>query len=142
AGLVDRFRSPAGRHVLRVYGKGNLWDMDSLAQFVRQVRSVDGHITGHPLQAYEASHEMYESYQQAALYALVAIFALLYLDFQNVRHSLLAMLPVSLGLLQLFGLLGALGQPLNPANMIVLPLILGIGVDNGVHVLHGYRRRE
>jgi predicted RND superfamily exporter protein len=40
--------------------------------------------------------------------------------------------------------LGLLGLPLNPANMIAFPLILGVGVDNGVHVLHDHlvRRRE
>jgi hypothetical protein len=52
------------------------------------------------------------------------------------------MMPVGLGMLLLFGLLGWLGEPLNPANMIVLPLILGIGVDDGVHVVHDYLRRK
>ena len=33
---------------------------------------------------------------------------------------------------------GPVGLPLNPANMIAFPLILGVGVDNGVHVLHDY----
>ncbi len=37
-----------------------------------------------------------------------------------------------------FGILGWLNVPLNPANMIVLPLILGIGVDDGIHVVHDY----
>jgi predicted RND superfamily exporter protein len=45
-----------------------------------------------------------------------------------------------LGLLQLLGLLGWLQIPLNPANMLVLPLIIGIGIDDGVHVVHGLRR--
>jgi uncharacterized protein len=36
------------------------------------------------------------------------------------------------------GILGLFGVPLNPANMIAFPLILGVGVDNGVHVLHDY----
>jgi len=43
--------------------------------------------------------------------------------------------------LQMFGLLGALNIPLNPANMIVLPLIMGIGIDDGVHVIHDFRRQ-
>jgi predicted RND superfamily exporter protein len=34
--------------------------------------------------------------------------------------------------------MGLIGLPLNPANMIALPLILGVGVDNGVHLLHDY----
>ena len=45
------------------------------------------------------------------------------------------------GLVQLLGLLGWLDIPLNPANMIVLPLILGIGIDDGVHVVHDALRQ-
>ena len=41
----------------------------------------------------------------------------------------------------MFGLLGLLNIPLNPANMIALPLILGIGVDYGVHIVHEYREQ-
>ncbi len=39
----------------------------------------------------------------------------------------------------MFGILGYLGIDLNPANLIVLPLVLGIGVDDGVHVVHDFR---
>jgi predicted RND superfamily exporter protein len=38
-------------------------------------------------------------------------------------------------------MMGWLGRDLNPANMIALPLIVGCGVDNGVHVLHDWRSR-
>lgn len=69
------------------------------------------------------------------------MFLLLLLDFRNVRDSLLALLPPVCGLLVTFGILGWTGVPLNPANMILLPLILGIGVDGGVHVLHDFRRQ-
>jgi len=51
-------------------------------------------------------------------------------------------LPVTLGLVQLFGLLALMDIPLNPANMIVLPLILGVGIDDGVHVMHDRRSQE
>ena len=42
----------------------------------------------------------------------------------------------------MFGLLGLLAVDLNPANLIVLPLILGIGVDDGVHVIHDFRMQK
>ncbi len=140
--LVDRFLGSNGRHLMKVYSRVNIWDMDAMERFVHDIRSVDPKATGNPLQTYEASRQMKRSYEQAACYALIAIFLVLFLDFRNLRHTLLAMLPVGLGMLLLFGLLGWLGEPLNPANMIVLPLILGIGVDDGVHVVHDYLRRK
>jgi uncharacterized protein len=50
----------------------------------------------------------------------------------------LAAFPLVLSMLQTFGLMGLLGMPLNPANLIALPLIVGIGVDYGVHIVHNF----
>ena len=139
---VTRFVSRNGRYLLRIYAKGDIWKMAAMEQFVREVRGVDPRATGNPLQTYEASREMKRSYEQAAWYALAAVLAVLYIDFRSLRFTLLAMVPVGLGMMQLFGVLGLLNIPLNPANMIVLPLILGIGIDDGVHVIHDFRRQR
>jgi len=137
--LVSRFVGQHGRHLLKIYGRGNIWDMEALERFVTDVRSVDPRATGNPLQTYEASLEMRNSYQEAAVYSLIAIMMVLVIDFRHLRHVALALLPVLFGALQTFGILGVLDIPLNPANMIVLPLILGIGIDDGVHILHDFR---
>ena len=136
--LTSRFVGAHGLHLLKIYGRGNIWDMDALGKFVQDVRSVDPRATGNPLQAYEASLEMKQSYEKSALYALIVISALLLFDFRSIRYTLLAMLPLAVGLAQTFGLLGLLGIPLNPANMIALPLLLGISVDEGVHIVHDF----
>ncbi|HUY90346.1 MAG TPA: MMPL family transporter [Pirellulales bacterium] len=140
--LVDRFVGHNGRHLLKIYGRGNIWDMDALEKFVKEVRSVDPRATGNPLQAYEASLQMKSSYEQAAVYALIVITVVLLLDLRSVGYTLLAALPLGLGVLQTFGLMGILDIPLNPANMIALPLMLGIGVDYGVHLIHEYREQR
>jgi len=141
-GLVTRFVGHRGRYLLKIYANGDIWDMDAMEEFVHDVRSVDPRATGNPLQTYEASRQMKRSYEQAGWYALAAILIVLYIDFRSLRYTLLAMLPLGLGMTQLFGVLGILNVPLNPANMIVLPLILGIGVDDGVHVVHDFRRQK
>ncbi|MGD9126344.1 MAG: MMPL family transporter [Planctomycetia bacterium] len=145
--LVTRFvgKQKAGhpkRFLMKIYAKGNIWDMAAMRQFVTQVRQVDPKVTGNPLQTYEASLAMKSSYEKAAWFALVAIVFILILDFESVSFALLAMIPLGLGMLQMFGILGMIGIPLNPANMIVLPLILGIGIDDGVHVVHDFRRQR
>ena len=61
------------------------------------------------------------------------------LDFRNLRDVLLALAPPVGGGVLMFGILGYYGIDLNPANLIVLPLVLGIGVDDGVHVVHDFR---
>lgn len=140
--LVQRFVGHTGKHQLRIYGRGNLWDMASLERFVRDVKHVDPQVTGKPLQTYYASQQMQQSYIHAACYALIAITIAIILDFGNLRDSLLALLPMGLGVVIMFGLMGLFDIPLNAANMIVLPLLLGIGLDTGVHMVHDYRAQS
>ena len=158
-GLVTRFVGHGGRYLLKIYSRGSIWDMEAMETFVREVRSVDPRVTGNPLQTYEASREMKRSYERAAKYALAGVLLALFIDFVSFRHAagrllslshlaltlrdvLFAVLPLGLGMVQLFGIMGYLDIPLNPANMIVLPLILGIGIDYGVHVVHDFRRQR
>jgi hypothetical protein len=116
--------------------------MEALERFVKGVESVDPRVTGHPVQTYYASREMQSSYLHAAVYSLLSIAIILILDFRSVRYTLLSMIPLGMGVVQLFGLLGLLDIPLNAANLIVLPLILGIGVDNGVHIVHEFLEQK
>lgn len=136
--VASRFIGRNSRHLMRVYARGNIWDHSALADFVHDLESVDPRVTGHPVQTYYASQQMEKSYIHAAIYALIAVAIVLMLDLHSVRMTLSAMLPMTAGLLQMLGLLGWLGIPLNPANMIVLPLILGIGIDDGVHMVHDF----
>ncbi|MEZ5944058.1 MAG: MMPL family transporter [Planctomycetaceae bacterium] len=75
----------------------------------------------------------------AVIYVAVAVVVGAVFDFKSVRNTFLALGPPVLGLFMTFGLLGLFHVDLNPANLIVLPLILGIGVDDGVHVIHDFR---
>jgi hopanoid biosynthesis associated RND transporter like protein HpnN len=140
--LRDRYIGKTGKYLIKVYAKGNIWDLERLRQFVNQVETVDPRVTGHPVQTFYASQHMQWSYIYSGGYALLAVFLLLLLDFRNLRHTLLAMTPLGLGCVQMCGLLGWLDIPFNPANMIGLPLILGIGVDEGAHLVHEMRRQR
>jgi hopanoid biosynthesis associated RND transporter like protein HpnN len=140
--LVSRFVGKNGRHLLKVYARGDVWDMQRLERFVKDIESIDPDVTGHPVQTFYASRHMQQSYLHAACYSLLSLAIVLMLDFRSIGCSLLAMFPLGLGMLQMFGVLGFLEIPLNPANMIVLPLILGIGIDNGVHIVHDYLRQS
>jgi uncharacterized protein len=140
--LVSRFVGQNGKYLLKIYGRGDIWNMEALSRFVQETRSVDPRVTGNPLQAYEASLEMQFSYQKAALYSMLVILVVLYIDFRNVLHVALAALPLAMGMIITFGLMGYMNQPLNPANMIALPLLLGMGVDYGVYVVHEFLEQK
>jgi hypothetical protein len=138
SGLVSRFVGRNGSHLLRIYVKGDFWDIDNMRRFVADVRSVDPEVTGNPVQIYEASQQMRRSYEQTALFALVCILPVVFTSFGSLGCTLLAAVPLIMGMLQMFGLMGILDIPLNSANMIGLSLMLGMGMENGVLITQDY----
>ena len=76
-------------------------------------------------------------------YMVGATFIIIYLfmifTFRSFRWSAISMLPLIVGLLWLFGIMMIFGLQFNFYNLVVLPAILGIGEDSGVHLAHRYR---
>ncbi len=73
------------------------------------------------------------------LYLTMAVTITWLVDATAVYHSMLSLLPSLGGAAIMFGLMRLMHVDLNPANLIVLPLLLGLGMDGGVHVVHDYR---
>ena len=139
--LVHRFVGPTGKFLMRIYAKDDIWDLAARERFVGDIRSVDQDVTGNPIQVYEASRRHEAKLRVGGHLCPGRHPRLLFVEFGNLHYPLVAMLPLGVGVLQLFGLMGWLGIPLNSANMIVLPLILGLGAENGIHIVNDFRRR-
>ena len=144
ADLRERSIGQTGQWLLRVFAKECLWDFEPLEHFTRQVQKVDPEATGKPFTTVEGLKSLKSGFQWAGLYAFIAILAVLVVDFRSLQVTLLALLPLAMGLAMTLGVMVLAGAPLNPANMMAFPLILGVGIDNGVHILHDWliRRRE
>jgi uncharacterized protein len=140
--LRERYVGSAGKFLVEAYAKEDLWDMAPLERFTAQVKSIDPEATGKPFGTLEGLKSMQHGFAWAGVYALFVIVAVLALDFRSVKHTMIALLPLVAGAILLLGIMVLTGHTLNPANMIALPLIVGCGVDNGVHVLHDYRARR
>lgn len=145
AELLSPYIAPDGRVVLEVYpllpaGVSSILDPAFLPQYVRDMESVDANITGPSPQIYRSGLLIKESYQMAGIVALLLVFALVWLDFQRLGDALLSLVPVGVGFAVTFAIMWAMDMQINPANIIVLPLMFGIGVDAGVHMIHRYRQ--
>ncbi|GAB4547902.1 MAG: MMPL family transporter [Phycisphaerales bacterium] len=139
----ERFVAPSGEHLLRVYpapagGLGPLHP-DRLGPFVEAVLRIAPGATGPSVQVHESTKVILDGYRFAALLAAGAILVLLLVDFRSLPDTLCAVLPVAVGLVLLLGVMAASGIALNFANTIVMPLIIGLGVDAGVHAVHRWR---
>ncbi|MEY2409009.1 MAG: uncharacterized protein QOF48_1679, partial [Verrucomicrobiota bacterium] len=67
-----------------------------------------------------------------------AIFVLVFVHFRKISCVVLSLIPVAIGSLWMIGFMGLAGIPFNPANIMTLPLVLGIGVTNGIHILNRF----
>lgn len=140
--LRDRFVGIHGKQLLQVYPKENVWQRAPQEEFVRQVRTIDPNVTGTPVQLLEYTTLLKRSYEEAALYSLLAIAILVLVHFRSIGSVILALLPVAIGSLWLGGIMGWFNIPLNPANIMLLPLIIGIGVTNGIHILNRFAEEQ
>ncbi len=140
--LRERYIGANGEYLVRAFAKESLWDHDALVQFTNAVAAADANATGKAFRTREGLQQMKVGFEWAGVYALVAIVLILWLDLRRVADLLFGLFPLAVGAVLTLGVMGMCGVALNPANMIALPLIVGVGVDNGVHVLHDYRGRR
>jgi hopanoid biosynthesis associated RND transporter like protein HpnN len=136
--LRHRFIGVNGKFLLQVYPKYDIWQRDNQEKFIAELRTIDPNVTGTPVQLYEYTTLLKNSYETAAWYSLGAIAFLVFIHFRSFGAVILALLPVGIGTLWLVGLMGWLKIPFNPANIMTLPLVLGIGVTNGIHILNRF----
>ena len=73
---------------------------------------------------------------RAAILGMIVVFILMWLDLGGPLRALLALLPLAVGMVWMLGAMGFLGLRLNFFNIFVLTMIIGIGVDYGIHLLH------
>jgi hopanoid biosynthesis associated RND transporter like protein HpnN len=134
-----RYVGRSGQYRLFVYPAENVWEFGPLTRFVADVQSVDPDARGTTATTFEYLRVLKEGYTRAAVYAVVAVAVLALLVFRAVVPGLLALVPLTLGATWTLGVMGWLGVPLNAANLLLLPLIVGVGIDNGVYLVHRFR---
>ena len=138
--IKDQFISSDGKQFLvTLFPKEQVWDGDFLEVFSKQMHKIDEHVTGFPLIVYVLIDYIGKDGRLAVMLALIVIFLLLLFDFRNVKLALITLIPLVFGVLWMVGLMSLFGMKINILNAIGLPLILGMGVDTGVHVIHRYR---
>lgn len=138
-------RARDGGVLLRVYprvpaGTSPL-EPSVLEPFVRSVERVATSVTGPAVQVLESTAIIQRAYMLAAIYAGIAIALLLLIDFRSLFDAACALVPVAGGGLVLLATMSLLAVPLNFANTIVMPLLIGLGVDSGVHAVHRWRQQ-
>lgn len=137
--LQRRWLSADGRYRMEIYPKADMQDNQALRNFVQAMQSVSGRIIGSPVINLEASDAVAAAFGQAFIGAFVVIALILLLLFRRKRDAPLALLPLLAAALLTGGASVLAGIPLNFANVIALPLLLGMGMDSAIHIIHRHR---
>lgn len=119
----------------------DLNDPERLQQFVSQVMATHPAVFGLPIGDVTSGEAVVDAFIQAFSGALVLIVLLLWLITRSLAATLLVMTPLLLAALLTTACNVWLDNPFNFANIIVLPLLLGIGVDSGIHIVQRMRQR-
>jgi hopanoid biosynthesis associated RND transporter like protein HpnN len=138
----QRFISPQGTFLLRVFPSQDIWNFGPLKLFVKSLWSVDPNAVGDPVLLYVFTLGFRNACLKAAGLALLAIIVMLLLLFRSWKMTLLALLPLIVGTGLTLNLMWLLGIPFNQANVLFLPLILGEGIEFGIIILVRWRLEE
>lgn len=136
--LRQRYLGRTGQYRLFVFPVENVWELDALSRFVADLQSVDPDALGSPVMNFAYLSTIIDGYKKAGVYAFVGVALLAFLAFRTLRPTLLALVPLSVGAAWTVGLMALLQVPLNVANLLFLPLVMGIGIDNGIYIVHRF----
>jgi len=137
--IAPRLVSPNGAFLVRYIPRDDAWEEEPLARFVDAVRDVDPAATGVPITQLESIRDMRQSFIDTSLWALFAVTLIAWISFRALWPALLATATVVAGVAATLALLPLFGSHLNLANFFAVPMLIGLGIDSAIHIIHRSR---
>ncbi|MGM0597994.1 MAG: MMPL family transporter [Myxococcota bacterium] len=122
-----------------VYPSGDIWDSSRAGKFSRKILKIEPQASGLAVDIQPYEELIISSFMWASLVSVILVMLILLLIFRNGLDTLLAMLPVMLGWVWMLGVMSLFNLDFTAANIVTLPLLFGIGIDAGAHMVHRYR---
>lgn len=142
AKLVKRYRSDSGLYRVQVFPREDLTKLENLRNFVVRVKEVAPNATDQPVTILGAGETVGAAFRNATILAFFLISLFLRTVARSWKVVLLVLSPVLLALLYTTAVAQAFSLHFNFANIIVVPLLLGIGVDFSLHMVERLRERK
>jgi predicted RND superfamily exporter protein len=142
--LLERYLRPKDegwKSVVYLFPPPKTWRREAPPE-AHELVSVGGggsYLTGSNVLSHFLRKRVLRDAVLAAVLGLLIVSALLWLDFGRFGETLFSLAPLLIGLVWMLGAMAALEIPMNFMNIFVSTMIIGIGVDYGVHMIHRYR---
>ncbi len=137
--LKRQWVAPDGRSRVEASPKGDTNDTEVLRSFARAVLAVYPTASGGPISILESSRTIVRAFLEAGFYALISIAILLWVVLRRFGDVLLTLVPLLLAGVVTLEICVLIGMPLNFANIIALPLLLGVGVAFKIYYIMAWR---
>lgn len=132
----NHWLSPNGLYKILITPEHDQNKLENLKQFVEEVQTSAPSSSGLPVADQASGTAVVNAFIQAFTCAIIAIFLLLLIILRDFRSTLLVIGPLLLAGLLTGATNVLLNNSFNFANIIALPLLMGMGVDSGIHIMH------
>jgi uncharacterized protein len=140
--VTQRWVSADGLNRVEVAPSGDGNDNATLERFVAAVRSVRPDAAGKPVFVIEAAATIVRAFLQAAIWSVASIALILFIVLRRWTHVALALVPLLVAIVVTLEICVLIGLELNFANIIALPLLLGVGVAFKIYYIMAWRSGE
>jgi predicted RND superfamily exporter protein len=140
--LVHQWVSADGHARVEVFPKGDPNDNETLRSFARAVLAVEPNAVGGPISILESGRTVLTAFIQAGIWALLSITILLWIALRRIGDVLLTLIPLLLAGVLTLEICVLIDLPLNFANIIALPLLLGVGVAFKIYYIMAWREGQ
>ena len=142
ADLVRDWVAADGRMRIEVWPKGNANDNATVGRFARAVLAVEPTATGEAIGSIEWGSTIVQAFIEAMALALISIAILLWIVLRRVTDVLVTLIPLIVAGLVTLEICALTNFQLNYANIIALPVLLGVGVAFKIYYVTAWRRGE
>ena len=141
--FLSAMTARSGRNYLAlhsVFYLGDAYRREAPAELEQWVAQRPGFVlTGVNVMAKHLRQTVKSDAVKANILGLLLVCIFLYIDFRSFKLVVWSLLPLGLGLAFMMGSMRLLGMALNSLNIYVSAMVIGIGVDYGIHILHRHR---
>jgi len=135
-GIRTQYLTPEGDFIIRVRVGQGIFDADNLEEFNRFANSFSDDYFGMPMVIQKLEGYMKRDFYLSTMIAAVLIVILLRASLGGWVRAIIAGAPLVLGYIWMLGGMRLLSMDFNFLSITISPLLIGIGVDNGIHILH------
>ncbi len=137
--LLSIYKGKNGYYSLTIYPKNDIWDPQNMEEFISEVRTVIPTVTGAPITTYESAKRMINGFALVAFLTSLLVLLFVFLEFRNFSVPLLVYANLLLCFLWLGAFMYFKGISINLANFFALPVLIGTGIDHGIHIFHHFK---